>query len=360
MYQPILAVTMGDPGGIGPEVIAKAFQDFKSPGGFYYLLIGVSEVFEFLKEELGLELPLHPIPTLHRDFLRDDSINFLDVKEEAAWLLKNKNLTPSLRSENSEKLKGEFVFDIGKVSLPNAAMSLAALKVAAYQAATGLVEAVVTAPVNKTTIRLIDPRFHGHTEYLAKVSRTKAFAMIFVSDRLKVTLATIHVPLKKVSRMITPELILEKIELTDQFLKNYFQHPEPKIAVCALNPHGSETGPEEEAVILQAVRQAQKENIQAIGPLSADQLFYDAYQGRFDAVVSMYHDQGLAPFKMMAFHEGVNVTLGLPYIRTSPDHGTAFDIAYQGKADSRSMKAALELAQKLCLRHKNTSAQKHK
>jgi 4-hydroxythreonine-4-phosphate dehydrogenase len=344
---------MGDPGGIGPEVIAKSLKDFKFSEECYYLLIGVSDVFEFLKEEQNLGLPLNPIPTLHRDFLREDSINFLDVAEEARWLLKNKgqNRRKAPPAKDApEKLKGDFVFDIGKVSLTNAAMAFSALKVAAYQGATGLVDAVVTAPVHKTAIRLIDPRFHGHTEYLAKVARTKSFAMMFVSKRLKVTLVTMHVPLKKVSRLITQELIFEKIDLTDRFLKTYFKIVKPKIAVCALNPHGRETGTEEDEVIAPAVRQAQDGKIHAAGPFSADQIFYEAYEGHFDAVISMYHDQGLAPFKVIAFREGVNVTLGLPYIRTSPDHGTAFDIAYQGKADPASMKAALELATKLAVK----------
>ncbi len=338
MPNPIIAVTMGDPGGIGPEVIAKSFQDFKSSEKFFYLLIGVTEVFDFLKKNFRVGLPLNPIPALDPQFLRKDSINFLDIKEQAARLFKNR--TKKLRS-------GKFPFDIGKVSLANAAAAYASIKVAAYQAAQGLVQAVVTAPVNKTAIRLIDSHFQGHTEYLAKVSRTKSFAMMFVSDRLRVTLATIHVPLKKVSRMITEELVFERIKLTDKFLKMHLKIKKPKIAVCALNPHGRETGEEEDAVILPAVSKAQRQKVQAVGPLSADQLFYDAYEGRYDAVISMYHDQGLTPFKMIAFRDGVNVTLGLPYIRTSPDHGTAFDIAYQGKADSSSMKAALKLAEKL-------------
>ena len=341
---PILAVTMGDPGWIGPEIITKAFRDYKLSPGCFYLLIGVPAVFEFLGDRLGFQLPLNPIPTLEPSFLRDDSVNFLDISEEASWLLKK---VESVKNMNPENLEGEYVFDIGKISLVNASMAYASMKVAAYQAATGLVDAVVTAPVNKTAIRLIDPKFQGHTEYLAKVSRSKSYAMMFVSNRLKVTLATIHVPLKKVSRMITKQLVLEKIRLTDQFLKTYFKIPKPKLAVCALNPHGKETGDEEETHILPACETAQADNIDAHGPLSADQLFHDAYEGRFDAVISMYHDQGLAPFKMIAFRDGVNVTLGLPFIRTSPDHGTAFDIAYQGKADPVSMKSALTLAEKL-------------
>lgn len=352
MTKPILAITMGDPGGIGPEVIVKSLQGFKESDGFYYLLIGAGVVFDFLKEAIGLALPLNPIPTLEPSFLREDSINFLDISEEAGWLLHPRSVTKL----HPGGVKGEYVFDVGKVSETNAAMAFAALKVGAFQAATGLIHALVTAPVNKTAIRLIDPRFQGHTEYLAKISHSPKFAMMFVSDRLKVTLATIHVPIKKVSRLITEELVLDKIRLTDQFLKNFFRIAKPTLAVCALNPHGKETGGEEEQVIEPAVRKAQSEKIQAVGPLSADQLFHDAYHGHFDAVISMYHDQGLAPFKMIAFREGVNVTLGLPFVRTSPDHGTAFDIAYQGKAEATSMTAALHLAQKLTFGHPSRTA----
>ena len=206
MKKPIIAITMGDPGGIGPEVIAKTFRGFEWSDSCYYLLIGISEAFEYLSDSFNLKLPLNPIPTLERAFLRDDSINFLDVSEEASWLLRN------LKKENTKdsdpngieasEEKDDSVFDVGRISKVNASMAYASLKVAAYQASSGLVDAVVTAPVNKTAMRLVDAKFKGHTEYLAKVSRTKEFAMMFVSDRLKVTLVTIHVPLKQVSRLI--------------------------------------------------------------------------------------------------------------------------------------------------------------
>ena len=341
MPKPILALTMGDPGGIGPEVLAQCLKDPEKFSGVFLLLIGASAVFEFLKDQNGLKLPLNPIPTLHRDFLREDSVNFLDVTEEASWLLKNR----SLRPESSDA-----VFEIGKVSLVNAAMALAALKAGAYQAATGLVEALVTAPVSKEAMRLIDPRFTGHTEYLARVAKAKEFAMMFLKEKgtdgpaLRVTLVTIHVPLKKVSRLVTQSAVLEKIRLTHEFLKTRLRISRPKIAVSSLNPHGHETGDEEEKEILPAVRQAAGEGISVSGPISGDRVFYDASQGTFDAVVAMYHDQALAPFKLVAFETGVNLTLGLPYIRTSPDHGTAFDIAYRNKANPRSMESAIRCA----------------
>jgi len=343
MNKPIIAITAGDPGGIGPEIIAKSFQGFCRSDGFYYLVIGLMETFEFLKEKFGWKLPLNIISKLEPSSLREDAINFLDVSQEAVLFL---------GKTKKQSSKQKFSFDIGKVSTPNAAVAYAAMKIAANQAAAGLVDAIVTAPVNKTSMRLIEPKFQGHTEYLAKTSRTRDFAMMFVSDRLKVTLVTIHVPIKKVSLLIQEDLVFEKIRLTNEFLKTQFQISNPRLAVCALNPHGRETGEEDDEKVLPAVKRAAAKKINVTGPLSADQLFHDAYEGKYDAVISMYHDQGLAPFKMIAFRDGVNVTLGLPFVRTSPDHGTAFDLAYQGKAEPESMKAALALAEKLVMRTK--------
>lgn len=347
MPKPVLAVTMGDPGGIGPEVIAKTFSQRLSPR-FHRVIFGIPSVFEYLKKSQGLAFPFRSVKRFEDIPIRGSGLYFVDVLPEARRLLRQME---KRRPAKKKSKSGGLRFERGKISPVNAAMAYAALNEASYYAARGKVSALVTAPVNKTSMRLIDPDFKGHTEYLAEKSRTKDFAMMFVSPRLKVTLVTIHVPLKNVSRLITSSLVHQKICLTDEFLKRYFGIRRPKIAVCALNPHGKETGNEDEEKIKPAVRLAQKRNIHAVGPLSADRLFFDAYEGRFDAVISMYHDQGLAPFKMIAFKEGVNVTLGLPFIRTSPDHGTAFDIAYRGKADPVSMRSALSLAEQL-FRHR--------
>lgn len=340
MIKPIpLAVTMGDPGGIGPEIILKTFQRHSQNRRFRYVVFGVPSVFEFLKKRQGLSFPFYFVKNFESISFRENRIFFVDVSEEAVRILRK------IEKQKNEKRKLQF--EKGKISAANGAMAYAALKQASKYAVQGKVSAIVTAPINKMSMRKINPGFSGHTEYLAKQAHAKRFAMMFVSPRLKVTLATIHVPLKNVSRLITPSLVFQKIFLTDQFLKKYFGIARPKIAVCAVNPHGAETGSEDEEKVKPAVRLARGKNIHAVGPLSADQLFFDAYEGRFDAVISMYHDQGLGPFKMIAFREGVNVTLGLPFIRTSPDHGTAFDIAYQGKADPVSMKSALALAEQL-------------
>jgi 4-hydroxythreonine-4-phosphate dehydrogenase len=325
---PVIALTMGDPGGIGPEILVKALQKEKPSRRLAYLLIGSRQTFKKLCQKTGLWLPFKTIQSVSRGALRAGNIYFLDISQE---------------------LPGRETFKIGKLCRENGRFAFSAIEKAASLAKRGIVAAIVTAPVNKTAIRLVDRKFIGHTEFLAGKAGTRRFAMMFMSPRLNVTLATIHVPLKKVSGLLTKKSILEKILLTNEMLKRGLAIKKPRIAVCALNPHGKEFGDEETKVIAPAVRAACCKGINASGPFSADLLFHAAYYGKYDAVIGMYHDQALTAFKLVAFHDGVNVTLGLPYIRTSPDHGTAFDIAYQGKADPSSMLAALRLAQKAVL-----------
>lgn len=215
--------------------------------------------------------------------------------------------------------------------------------------------ALVTAPVNKEAISRSGIPFHGHTEYLAKATSTKKFAMMLCGGPLKVAIVTRHVPLKKVSGILTQAKIIETAELTASGLKKYFGVKEPRIGVCALNPHcgeGGKIGREEQDMIIPAIRKIRSFVPGIQGPISGDVIFYMAYSGKLDAVVSMYHDQGLGPLKMIAFEKGVNVTLGLPFVRTSPDHGTAYDIAGKGIANPSSMKEAIKLAVKMCLKNR--------
>ena len=228
----------------------------------------------------------------------------------------------------------------------NGEKALEAIRVAEKLAREGAVSAIVTAPLNKTAVRLADKKFVGHTEFLAQHAGAKRYAMMFVGSKFLVALATIHLPLRSVASALTQKLIIEKIQLTAEFLKKY-HFKKQEVAVCALNPHGRETGTEEDRVILPAILAARRKGLCVSGPHSGDSAFFDAYHGKFGAVLAMYHDQALAPFKMISFRDGVNVTLGLPYLRTSPDHGTAFDIAYTGKADPASFQSALELALRL-------------
>lgn len=321
---------MGDPGGIGPEIILKTL---KSPGllrGHAWVVAGIPQAFQRPPSSWSL------IRAIRRKELAPGKIYFLDVSERARELGGAK--------------AGSLKISVGKAARPNAAAALAALEEAASAACGGEADAIVTAPVNKTAMRLLDERFCGHTEYLAKRAGVKKFAMMFVGARLCLTLVTVHVALKEVSPRLTRAGIYDKILLTDCFLKRQMAKKKPSIAVCALNPHGEETGSEERQIILPAVLRARKSGVRVSGPFSADQLFYEAYQGRYDALVCMYHDQALGPFKMISFHDGVNVTAGLPFVRTSPDHGTAFDIAAKGLADPSSMTAAAKLAARLIAR----------
>lgn len=209
--------------------------------------------------------------------------------------------------------------------------------------------ALVTAPISKALIRQAGYAFDGQTELLAHIGQTKKFAMMLVGGPLRVALVTTHVPLKRVAKLITAEKIFDVIQLSHDFCRRLGIR-RPAIGVAGLNPHAGEgglLGAEEATVIAPAIRRAQRYKLNVTGPIPADTLFHKAYRGDFDAVVAMYHDQGLAPLKMIAFDSGVNITLGLPFVRTSPDHGTAPDIAGKNIARPGSMIAAIQLAVQL-------------
>ncbi|MFC1623800.1 4-hydroxythreonine-4-phosphate dehydrogenase PdxA [Candidatus Omnitrophota bacterium] len=214
-------------------------------------------------------------------------------------------------------------------------------------------DGVVTAPVNKSLVNRSGIPFKGHTEFFAEATHTKKFAMMFCCPILRVTIVTRHVALKKVSGILTEAKISNAIKLTEGALRYYFKIPKPRIGVAGLNPHCGEdglAGIEEKEIIAPAIKKVRSVIPRIEGPIPADSVFHMALKGRFDAVIAMYHDQGLGPFKMLAFEDGVNVTLGLPFVRTSPDHGTAYSIAGKGIAESRSMKEAIKLAVKMCRR----------
>ena len=219
----------------------------------------------------------------------------------------------------------------------------------AHRCLTGELSALVTAPISKQLLRDGGYHFEGHTELLAHIAHTKRFAMMLVGGPLRVALVTIHVSLAKVPRLLSTRRITEVIELSHDACKR-FGIRRPKIGVAGLNPHAGEgglLGHEERRIIAPAIKRAVRKLGGITGPWPADTLFHKAYNGEFDAVVAMYHDQGLAPLKMIAFDSGVNLTLGLPFVRTSPDHGTAFDIAGKGIANPDSMIAAINLAAEL-------------
>jgi len=213
----------------------------------------------------------------------------------------------------------------------------------------GQVQAIVTDPVSKEAISRAGIPFLGHTEYFAQISRTKKFVMMLAGKRLKVALVTTHLALNEVSPSLSGEKILSVIEVTGRGLQDYFGLKGPRIAVAALNPHAGEGGlfGSEEKLISRAIQRASDRGLNVSGPWPADSLFHRAVGGEFDVVVCMYHDQGLIPLKLLHFEDAVNVTLGLPFIRTSVDHGVAYDIAGKGVASSRSMEAAVRIAARM-------------
>ncbi len=330
---------MGDPSGIGPEVVAKALvsrkqkrrvrrsfcgaaTDFGGPA--YFLVIGDDNVFRSTIDKLSISLALITI-----DDIRDAEFN-----RHPVTLLDMKNLSQS-------------EFELGKVSAACGRASVEYIQETVRLAQEGRIDAMVTAPISKEAIKLAGFDYPGHTELLAHLTKTEDFAMMLVGGPLRVVLVTTHLPLQKVSESLTQDEISRKIELAYRWLKCYFKIPSTIIGVASLNPHGGEAGifgDEESKKIAPACKRAEEEGIDVKGPVPADVLFRQAYKGQFDAVVCMYHDQGLIALKMIAAEEGVNVTLGLPFVRTSPAHGTAFDIAGKGLANPRSTERALELA----------------
>jgi 4-hydroxythreonine-4-phosphate dehydrogenase len=321
-----IAISLGDVTGIGPEVTLKALAAEASSDQFQYLLIGDDASTLRLNQALGLSLPLERFPgaaAAGRFFLHNP------LHEPLAA-----GLAP------------------GSPSAARAA--LAALADGARRCLRREMDALVTAPLSKESILRTGQPFVGQTEFLSQLAGTERTAMMLLGqdDRqrwLRVALATTHLPLKRVAAELRAESIARAVELAAQACRD-LELPRYRIAVCGLNPHageGGKMGDEEITLIKPVVEAAQKRGFDVIGPLAADTLFYYAYRGDYDAVVAMYHDQGLVPLKMVAFESGVNWTLGLPFIRTSPDHGTAYDIAGRGKADPSSMRAALRLAKRL-------------
>lgn len=321
-----IGISLGDVTGIGPEVTLKALAGELRTDNTRYLLIGDTEHVRRLDEQLGLKLPIEQ----YRG------------KDRAGRIFLCQPLPDSL---SPDLLEGS----------PSAARAAVAwVRDGAERCLRDEIDALVTAPVNKEAIVRSGQAFIGQTEMLSQLAGTERTAMMLLGedDRgrwLRVALATTHLPLKLVSERLTREKIELAIELAAQACRD-LGLPRARVAVCGLNPHageGGEMGTEEQTTVGPAVRAARHRQIDVVGPLSADALFYHAYKGEYDAVVAMYHDQGLVPLKMIGFDKGINWTLGLPFIRTSPDHGTAYDIAGQGIANPSSMIAAIRLAKQL-------------
>jgi 4-hydroxythreonine-4-phosphate dehydrogenase len=324
----LIAVTMGDPGGIGAEVALKALGRLAPRREAKYLLLGDFRLWKALAAKLRIGLPL--VWVNEAELARE-------VPQGAAAL-----------DLGGAKLPGW-----GRVSAANGAAAVRYICEGARLALEGRVDALVTAPIHKEAIHRAGCPFPGHTELLAALSRAPSFAMMMVGGPFRIVLQSIHVALKDSLKSVKPDLVWEKLELTHREMRSKFGIADPRIAVAGVNPHAGENGAfgmEEIRALKPVIRRAQRKGWKVTGPHPPDTLFHWAAKGGCDAVLCMYHDQGLIPLKLAAFDSGVNLTLGLPFIRTSPDHGTAFDIAGKGKASPESMLSALRLARDLSLK----------
>ncbi len=320
--KPVVAVTMGDPCGIGPEIIVRALARPELRALCHPLVLGDEGALRRALAITGAPLSIALCDAPPRE-----------LPPDALPLLPLSTLT-----------REEMTF--GRPTIASGSAMAGYIVEAARLCLNGAVDAMATAPINKEALRTAGIRHPGHTELLAELTNTTDFVMMLAGERLRVTLVTIHEPLAAVPTLITTEKILATIRVTHRDLDRYFRQS-PRIAVLALNPHcgeGGLFGREETEVIAPAVALARAEGIDATGPFSADTLFHFAAQGEYDAVVCMYHDQGLIPLKLLHFDDGVNVTLGLPLIRTSVDHGTAYNLAGTGRASDASMAAAIRMA----------------
>jgi 4-hydroxythreonine-4-phosphate dehydrogenase len=327
-----LIVTMGDPTGIGPELILRC-QQAGNLSRRPLLVAGDAQVLHATARSLGLKARL----TSHGD------------EQRLCWNDQQLRIR-SLSHLNSENLRpGQPDSACGRAMADYVEWAIAACR--SEKAA-----AMITCPINKAAINLAGCQFPGHTELLAARCGCSKVVMMLAGSRLRVSLVTTHTALCHVPALLSSAEIFHTIRITDESLRTYFGLPQPRLAVLALNPHAGEQGlfgDEEQRLIQPAIEQARRQGINLSGPHSADTLFYFAARGDYDAVVCMYHDQGLIPLKLLHFDDAVNLTLGLPIIRTSVDHGTAYDLVGTGRANIASLQAAIRLADQMATKRKN-------
>jgi 4-hydroxythreonine-4-phosphate dehydrogenase len=306
---------------VGPEIVLSAYRKDELPRET--VVVGDLAVLRLCTRVLGIEVPLRAAS--HAGDVEAGALNVLDL---------------ALLTEDDVR--------IGEITRASGHAALRYVEQATRLALEGAVSAIVTLPINKEATGLSEPGFSGHTEYVAALCGTSVYTMMLASERLIATHVSTHVPLSEAIRRVKRDKVLEIIRLTDGALRKL--RPTRRIGVAGLNPHAGENGAfgrEDLDEIAPAVALARAEGIEADGPLPPDTVFMQVLKGRYDAVVCMYHDQGHIPMKLLDFEGGVNVTLGLPIVRTSVDHGTAFDIAYQGKAFTRSLRDACAMAAQL-------------
>ncbi|MBW1922240.1 MAG: 4-hydroxythreonine-4-phosphate dehydrogenase PdxA [Deltaproteobacteria bacterium] len=330
---PLIGITMGDPAGIGPEIIAEALLDPEIRSRCRPLVLGDPDVMAERIRRPGSGCGLRIL----------DDPRGADPSPACIDLLCLSNLGG-----------GKIV--PGRPCVEGGRAMMAYILRAVELAMAGVLDAVVTAPISKRLMKEAGYPFEGHTQLLAHLTKTRKVVMMLAGARLRVSLVTIHLALKDVAGILTEEAVYDTIVMTAGALRDDFGIPRPRVAVAALNPHAGEEGlfgREESRFIAPAVRRARGREYAVEGPFPADTLFHKAACGAYDAVVAMYHDQGLIPLKLLHFSDAVNVTLGLPIIRTSVDHGTAYDIAGKGIADPCSLKAAVFMAAEMALRRRD-------
>ena len=325
--KPPLAMTMGDPAGIGPELALAAWRD-RTPGA-PFVVFAPPGILAAAAKRAGLAVPI--IET--------------DPAGAGAAFASGLPVVP---------LRNPVEDSPGRPDPANAAATIKSIERAVEAVRQGDARAIVTNPIAKATLYQAGFKHPGHTEYLGELAKAwgaPAFPVMMIwSETLKVVPVTIHIPLAEAPRALTAELIIRTARIVDHDLRARFGVARPRLAIAGLNPHAGEGGAmgrEEITIIKPAIEALKAEGIDAVGPLPADTMFHAKARARYDVALTMYHDQGLIPVKTLAFDEGVNVTLGLPFVRTSPDHGTAFDIAGKGIANPSSLIAALKLADRL-------------
>jgi len=321
--QMVIGVTMGDAAGIGPEVVVKALADPHIRRAAKFIVFGMNEQLCYAADKYEIESfwGRHQHEKISRDYPHKVVVADYDEYSVPPWI------------RGPSKVAGE--------------ASIRFCLDAIDAARDGIIDAVVTAPISKTSWKMADAPWPGHTEMLAERCKSKRKVMMFVAGALKVALATIHEALFEVRHKFTIGCVFEPIDLLNTALKETWGIENPKIGVAALNPHAGEDGQfgdEEQRIISPAILLAQEQGINCCGPFSADTLFLRAVGGEFDGVVAMYHDQGMIPVKLLDFERAVNITIGIPIIRTSPAHGTAFDIVGRNLANPEGMKSAIMTA----------------
>lgn len=325
-----VGITHGDINGIGYEVIFKALEDNRIYESFVPIIYGSSKVAAYHRKVLNIpNFSLNSIKSV--DEANEQRINIINCLED------------------------EVRVELGKSTTEGGDSAFKALELAVADLKSGKLDVLITAPINKKNIQSEAFKFPGHTEYLEMQDGTGEALMLMVSDSLRVGVVVGHVALKDVPTQMTEDKILNKLRTLNNTLRQDFSIRRPRIAVLGLNPHAGDEGVlgnEEQTIIIPALNKAKTEGIMALGPFPADGLFGSENFKKFDAILAMYHDQGLAPFKALTFSRGVNYTAGLSFIRTSPDHGTAFDIAGQDKASFESFKQAIYLAIDVCKNRK--------